>query len=158
MQPVEVPLPGASYNPDPEQHQDALAAAVAAELRKEAQQEASRALPQRRLEAPADPLAQLLDEGVALEDEQTSDEDEGSQRGQPTNPSEAWKSADGVGIGVVFQSGPFPPKHLTTPVEARKGVWPALLSCSVWGVFLRVGTPQMRRKGNWLHSLLRVRL
>ena len=86
VQPVEVPLPGCSYNPDSEQHQDALAAAVAAELRKEAQQEASKALPQRRLEAPADPLAQLLDEGVALEDEQTSDEDGGDQPGQPTTP------------------------------------------------------------------------
>ena len=104
VQPVEVPLPGCSYNPDPEQHQDALAAAVAAELRKEAQQEASKALPQRRLEAPADPLAQLLDEGVAFEDEQTSDEDEGGQPGQPTTPGEVWKSAGAVGIGVVSLS------------------------------------------------------
>ena len=104
VQPVEVPLPGCSYNPDPEQHQDALAAAVAAELRKEAQQEASKALPQRRLEAPADPLAQLLDEGVAFEDEQTSDEEEGSQPGQPTTRGEVWKSAGGVGIGVGTRS------------------------------------------------------
>lgn len=98
VQPVEVPLPGCSYNPDPEQHQDALAAAVAAELWKQAQQEASKAQPQRRLEAPADPLAQLLDEGVAFEDEQTSDEEEGGQPDQPTTPGEAWNSAGRMGM------------------------------------------------------------
>ncbi len=36
---VEIDLAGCSYNPDPEQHQDAVAAAVAAEVRKEMERE-----------------------------------------------------------------------------------------------------------------------
>lgn len=58
---VEVDAPGCSYNPDRAQHQDAVAAAVAAEVRKGLDRELEARPPPRTVDwAPeADPLALL---------------------------------------------------------------------------------------------------
>ena len=72
---VEVAHAGVAYNPDPAYHQDALAAAVATELAKEAAHDAAlRAAPPRFVEAGSSPAADneldgLLVDGVATDDD-----------------------------------------------------------------------------------------
>mmetsp|Transcript_14530 Transcript_14530/g.31614 ORF Transcript_14530/g.31614 Transcript_14530/m.31614 type:complete len:445 (-) Transcript_14530:345-1679(-) len=68
---VEVDLPGCSYNPDAEQHQDALAQLVAGEMKKILRKELEPRAPPGEVEGagPLDELEQLQVEAAADEDE-----------------------------------------------------------------------------------------
>ncbi|KAF8068237.1 dscc1 [Scenedesmus sp. PABB004] len=80
---VEVDLPGCSFNPDYESHQDALAVAVAAEYRKQLRAELAPTAPPLHAPAghapPADELEALLGE-AAPEDEDDEEEGGGEQQ------------------------------------------------------------------------------
>ncbi|KAG2429911.1 hypothetical protein HXX76_010691 [Chlamydomonas incerta] len=73
-------LPGCSFNPDHEQHQDALAVLVAAELKKELTRELRPEAPPEEVEAEADgrPLTEL--ERLQVEVEEDDEEDEGEEQ------------------------------------------------------------------------------
>lgn len=75
---VEIDHPGCSYNPDYELHQDAIAVAVAAELRKQTDRELAPTAPLQNVvgDADADELAQLQ---VEIDDD---DEEEGDDVGK----------------------------------------------------------------------------
>jgi nucleolar protein 53 len=77
---VEIDLPGCSYNPDREQHQDAVAAAVAAEVRKAIAKELQPLAPPRLAEnflPDEDELAELLAAGQEGESADEEDKEDG---------------------------------------------------------------------------------
>ena len=77
MASVEVDAPGCSYNPDFEQHQDAVASAVAAEVRKAIDNELQPIAPPRtvdyELETDELTLLQVIDEYIPSEIPSPSD-------------------------------------------------------------------------------------
>lgn len=85
--PVEVDAPGCSYNPDPEQHQDAVAEAVAAEVRKAIDSQLLPSAPPRSVNyQPEEDELMLLQV-----------EDEGSDEHEASVPGAARTAAEGPG-------------------------------------------------------------
>ncbi|GLI67125.1 hypothetical protein VaNZ11_011333 [Volvox africanus] len=81
---VAVDIPGCSFNPDVEQHQDALALLVAAELKKELRKELLPSAPPGQVEVPkgARPLTELeqLQVEAASSDDEQDDEEADAER------------------------------------------------------------------------------
>ena len=100
---VEVDAAGCSYNPDAEQHQDAVGAAVAAELAKEAKRLAlMKAAPPRLVEGGLggggrDELSRLLAD--TAEAVSSSDDDEGGEEEERDEEGEGTSSSDGDSDG-----------------------------------------------------------
>ncbi|KXZ53755.1 hypothetical protein GPECTOR_6g672 [Gonium pectorale] len=75
---VAVDMPGCSFNPEPEQHQDALAVLVASEMRKELKRELLPTAPPVEVEAEGGrPLTEL--EALQVEVADSDDEDDGQE-------------------------------------------------------------------------------
>jgi nucleolar protein 53 len=121
---VEVDAPGCSFNPEPEAHQDALAAAVAAEYKKQLQEEMAPKAPSQYAPAgykPQDELeALLVDAEIDEEDEQQQQqlpaavqdenaialddsEDEADAGGDKVPGSNPAGGAAGQGAGLVAE-------------------------------------------------------
>ncbi|GIL84879.1 hypothetical protein Vretifemale_13406, partial [Volvox reticuliferus] len=82
---VAVDIPGCSFNPDVEQHQDALALLVAAELKKELRKELLPTAPPEEVEVPEGALGRPLTELEQLQVEAASSDDEEAEEEEEAN-------------------------------------------------------------------------